>query len=384
MLYSYIAIQNNQIKRGLCFAKDEEELKLMASFNGIKIVKKKQIKLKTRMFNAEVFTIPFLKNIQILLQNRLNIIDTLEIIKNSFQNPEHIAVVSNIIYKIKMGNNLHIAFQILEEIKVLNKTFIAMIKTAENVATLPEVIQMILQTIEQQNQNHKKLIKELTYPICLCITIFSVVIFWIFNIIPTFLQALPAEVELNYCTRILLFFRSMFINHTIFVLCFICTIIVLFVYFRKQIFIKIPFINKIIRDKNVLNLMENISLMLKANMQLPEILHEVSNICFQNELTNISLMIMSGSDIATAFSKANIFSKQENAIIAAHCKIGELDTAFSTITALLKTSLDARITKLISLIPPCLIILFGVLLLVIISSAFVPLYSYITTIALGV
>ena len=375
LLCKFLHIEKNSIKHGFCFVDDATEFHLFAKEQNLSVIRFKLTKLRKSSFSAENFTIPFLQNLKSMLDSKISLIDALEIVQKSFTTIPHQAAISYIICKIKNGNKIHIALQILKKIGMFNEMYLTMIKMSESIAILPNVIEVILKDIIKKNTNKKILIKELSYPILLTGTVFAVIFFWIFNVLPTFIDSFEYGNNINCFAKFFIFVRNFCIIHNVFVLILLLFLILFVVKFGKIIILRIPIIMNIFRDIKIFELSSNITLMLSAKVQFVDVLKDVSELCFHKELTNAYIMLLSGKSISQTFDCVNIFNEQEKAIISSHSKIGDLQTAFATIRDFLQTSIKMRIARILSIISPILIIFLGLLLIIIISSMLLPLYN---------
>ena len=111
------------------------------------------------------FKLPFFKNLMQLTKNRLNLIESLKIIKTLFRNEEAQLIIETITEQIKSGKNLSMA--LLEFPRYFNKLTIKTIEISEKTAELSESIEKIVEHLEAQQNLKNKLKESVRYPIIL-------------------------------------------------------------------------------------------------------------------------------------------------------------------------------------------------------------------------
>jgi type II secretory pathway component PulF len=144
---------------------------------------------------------------------------------------------------------------------------------------------------------------------------------------------------------------------------------------RESLLKKIPVLSSLKRELFAMNFFSVIEVLIRERVHLIDCLECASDIGNRREISEIIEDLKNGSMLSTAMKKSKLFSDYEMSIIKTGENSGDLWPAFKTGSEFLKRKVSERTKKLISLIQPITILFMGLLLIVIVYSIIVPMYS---------
>lgn len=353
------------------FADASCELNAVCSNSNVTLISAKKQKPFIKSPDKE-FTIPFFRNLINLIKNQFNIIAALEITLKTFHNPESILIIEHIIDDIKSGASLSAA--ISKFARYFDNLTIKTIELAEKTAQLPEAISNVIEYLESNLKIRQKIRNAISYPVFLLCSVGFVFLFWIWVIVPKFAELFSEMgTALPFYTKLIIKLSNFLTNNTLYIVLFLAGGIALFRKRFKQIIFKIPVISKIKREIRISNFFKSMDIMLKAKINLIDCLRALRDSYPQTD--DIIKLIQSGNSFSKSLSKSRIFESFDTAIIETAEKSGCLNSAFQSIVSLSDNYIQRKLDELIKLIPTISICFIGLLLVLIVCSLVIPMYS---------
>ena len=367
------------VKIGFNFIENDTQLSQYLNDIGGTLISYKKISSKIRR-PIEEFTIPFFKNLYQLISNHLDLITSLGITSKLFQKEEGRLIVENIIQNIKSGTSFSEALSKFD--RYFDKLTLKIIEISEKTANLSDSLKNIISYLESESITKQKIKNSLRYPVILFFCVVFVMMFWVIFIVPKFAELFSdIGTELPFLTKCVVnlssFFEKNLLNIFIIISIFVFFIIKLLKDNRKleKILKNIPIIKDIKREIVVMNFFSAMSMMIKENVNLLDALECQGIIKNFPETKDILFYVRNGTNLTNSMRKCKIFNDYEISIIESGERSGDLWPAFKSASEMLRMKLNQRSEKIISLIPTITIIFIGVLLLVIVYSVIVPMYS---------
>lgn len=326
-----------------------------------------------------------------MLNAGINITQSLEVICMNTGNSKlrkGLKEINNDIYK-----GLNLSDSMGNQDKIFPSFFVEMIRAGEISGNLEEIIERLGDYYEGQNKIENKLKSSLVYPITLMVLSIVLVIFMLSFVFPLFYELLNSrEAILPLSTRILMHISSIINDHweTGFLL-----LIASFLgikaylktkkglYFKDNLKLKTPFINRIYKRIIAANFTKTLSLLLSSGIPLIKSLEisnrVINNTVIQSKFQTEILNIERGKDLASAIKSLGIFPS----VIDSMVKIGEESGALDQM--LLKTSkyydeeVGTSIEQFSKLIEPILMIFIGLIVGFIVISIVLPVFDIMYT-----
>ncbi|GHT88937.1 type II secretion system protein GspF [Alphaproteobacteria bacterium] len=374
-LYRYKVIDGfGRVRMGLCFSEDKCGLLDRLGHGFVVYVLDRRSKIRD---HVRTFSLMFFRNLSPLVSAKLDIISALNIVSNLFKDEEKKAIVDHISASISSGVPFSRALAVFD--KYFDKLVLKSIEISEETASLQENIQNIIEYLEAKTRFKTKIKTAMMYPMILLFVMLFVVVFWIVYIVPNFVDVFAdIGIELPLATKIIMVFRDFLVNKSWILAPVLGALYFVFklknINFR-EILGKIPIFRKHNRDLFVMRFFFSIAIMLKGKVNLVEALE-----CFSNDdnafnMRRVPETIRSGATLSCALRSVDFFHDHELAIIESGEKSGALWKSFETLANMLRAKIDNNMAKIINLMQPAVIIFIGSLLIFIIYSVLMPLYS---------
>ena len=324
------------------------------------------------------FVIPFFKNLQPLIENKINLVEALKILKQLFKDDDIIAIIQAILQNLSNG----VSFS--TSLKVFNQFFdnwcIKSIEISEKTADLPKTIKQVVHHIEEHEIFETKIKNSMKYPVMLIIFICTVFLFWFFFLIPQFSTLFQ---DINVTPPLISRFViscSDFATRNLYILLPTFSI----AYFVIAIYLK-RYKNFRFKDclfRTVTNTVQKYYFfnVMATLLQNKVNLIDALECCFDinPKISKILNDIKSGSSLQKALSKCSFLDEFDLSIVSTGEISGNLAFAFKTLSDLSKIKAESTIRKITSNIQPIVIIILGIVLIIFIIAMIVPLYSNIS------
>jgi type IV pilus assembly protein PilC len=334
----------------------------------------------------ENFTLPFLKNLARLIENNVELISALNIVERLFDKLEEKAIVCAIKCSIRDGKSLSKA--IADFPKFFNELTIKVIEIAEQTAGLTESLKNIINYLSVSKDTIKRLKNAIMYPIILLGFAIFIVVFWLIVVIPKFAEMfIDTGIELPFFTHCVLNISSFCTNSPVTLVVMLGFVALLLIAvcrskkYRRNLVKHIPVIRKIRREFVAMNFFYGTAIMLQEKVVLLEAIKSMATVDDDIYASRIDVFITNGNSLTNALRKCKVFKDYEISIIKTGEQSGDLQSAFKSVSDILKIKLQQKLERIIILIQPLTLITIGVLLILIIYSVILPMYS---TIELGI
>jgi type II secretory pathway component PulF len=313
----------------------------------------------------------------------LELLAALNIAWHLFGEPEFQAIIRSITNCIVEGFSFSKA--IAEFPRCFDNLTVKTIEIAEQTACLDRSLHSIIDFLSATESINKKLRRSMIYPAILFAFILIAIIFWLIFVIPRFSELFgDLGVELPMITRCVLSVSSFCNNHAIlFFLLFasICAVIIYPIHskrMRNKIIAFIPILKEINREMKVMTFFYGVALMLKEKVNLLDAMTTITGSDEKTEFNKLETYIRSGSTLSNAMKQCEIFKEYEISVIETGEKAGALSQAFQAAADMLNSHLRDKAARVVTLIQPVAISFIGILMIIIIYSMIVPMYSVST------
>jgi type IV pilus assembly protein PilC len=332
--------------------------------------------------HSETFTLPFLKGLLQLIENHLELVTAINITSQLFSDPESRAICVAIMGSINGGKSLSKA--VADFPRCFNILAVKIIEMAEQTARLPEALRGVISYISMSVDIRKRLKTAATYPLILFGFSMVIVIFWLLVVVPRFAEMfIETGVELPLLTSCVLSISSFCINHPFILIGMILFMVSSGVFvirstrLRKRVIKSLPIISNIRREFLVMNFFYGISIMLQEKINLLDAIRGVVNVGDDIDTGKLEALIRAGNSLANSMRSCEIFEDYEISIIETGERAGDLWPAFRSVSDMMNLRLQQKLEHIIGLIQPLTIIVIGFVLILIVCSIVLPMYSVI-------
>ncbi len=360
------------------FSKDIIKIKRIYQFKNI--FYKKKIK--------DVELLNLFSQLYIMLNAKILFMDAIEILlKNSYHKE-----IKNLLLAIKnainSGKEVHKA---LEEFRnIIDYEIIYFFKLGAKKGNLQDIVEAIRNILQQKYDNKKLIIAKLSYPMFVLISfilslimIFTIVIPKFEYIFTEYKMKLPLATKLLLSTKDFLFSYFLLVLISMIVFYYVFSFLYKnnkrFCFFLDSLILKIPFLGKLILMYELYNFFTSLNILLKAKYDFTFSLENsmllLKNKFLLDRITNINTQLKSGLDISTCFKNSNIFDGIVLSLIDTGVKSSSLNLTINEVVKIYEYNFNKSIKDFSSLIEPIFFISIMFLILWVILSIFVPLWS---------
>jgi type II secretory pathway component PulF len=379
-IYTYKAMdRSGQIIQKQHVAHDEHDLRLTLKADGFTVISiaKKGFGFSRR---GNEFTIQFLKHLRQLLSNRLDLMTSLEITARLFSKTEERAVVEYVIATIKSGCTLSSSLAKISD--CFDEFIVKTVEISEKTSRLTDALDGVIQYLEAKSDISRNVRNAMRYPIVLVCCVVCVMLFWLIAVVPKFAELfIDIGARLPLVTRAIIKVSAVLSEYWV---CAFTGLIVLGVTaflasknsevvdrLRKMI----PIVSTIRRETYAMNFLHAMGMMMREKIHLVEGLECISSMGNASKIRKIVLLVKGGSSLTHALKQSGLFNEHELSIIEAGEKSGDLWQAFKAGADMLKARIIHKTQKAVSMLQPITIVVIGGMLITIICSVIMPIYS---------
>ena len=342
----------------------------------------------TKKLNSEEISAAFFE-LNVMLQAKLSLYESLEILENGSKNRLLIEIISNMKKSLKNGTAIYLGLMSYE--KYLGDMVIAFFKIAHENGNMNTCVYTLSILLKQIDENKKNITQKLRYPAvllsCLLMSLFT-----IFNfVIPQFEFIFEQyNADLPFATITLLNTKNFLVNYFWIMLVFFLFFFILIMYkyrnnnlfsYKVDRFIiqHLPFLASLLFYMYLHRFFLCIKILLQANYKFQTCLVNASillkNKYLLDRISHINKAIQSGESIYDAFFDAALFNDLTLRLISTGEKSNELLLSVNEIEKIYADKLNEKIKLFSSLIEPIFIITIMLLIIWVILAVLVPLWG---------
>ena len=336
--------------------------------------------------------IDFSRQLATLIESGIAILTALQLLEGQAPGAALKKVIAGLIAELEEGNSLSQALG--KYPRSFSYTYCQVIRASEQAGNLEVGLRQIASYMEKQAATMKRLTRAMAYP-----TLVILMAIGVFTIMVT--VALPPMVglftslgaELPWTTKLVIAIANFLTNYKTYLLGGLLTLIISIVGYVRlpagkltmdRLMLKAPVVGSINIERNMCQICQAMSMMLKAGLQL----HQIMNIVIQTTrnrvihqaLQDVQDKLVQGNSLSQSMVAIRLFPQLLVEMTVVGEKTGNLDSTLATLTDFYEQRVDQKIDTLISMIEPALTVVVGVVVAFIALSMVTPLYSMIQTI----
>lgn len=382
--YKYIAydIKGRKCRGKKEFLNEKEFRKFLKSKRMI-LIQFEILKKNKKIYQGEILS--FTRELKIMLESRISIIEALKILGEQYENSAFGEIIFNIKKDILNGSSIGEAFRVYKNI--FGNFYVDLLYLGEISGKITENLERISINLELENKIRKKIIEALFYPCIVIVFSIVVIISLILYVLPNFVEMFnESETELPFITQILM---STSKNIYYIALLFICICIII-IFIKKKIkskmrnkydkfMMKIPIYSSVMIKNIIIRFSKNMALMMESGMLITEILElmkeSFDNSLVKKDIEDMKYSVISGKGIAEALKQLEIYSDKYQKMVIIGEESGELVNMFHKISQLCQEELENYIGKILILIEPVMITILGLILGTVIIAIYLPIFN---------
>ena len=394
-LYSYKAMDaTGKLVTGRLDARSEEDLDFRLQRMDLELTRLREIK-PSRWFGRRRITrkdlINFAVHMEQLLRAGISVMEGMEDIRNSAENPMFRGVVAAILADIEGGKSLSQA--LAAHPGAFDNVFVSLVRAGEESGHLDQVFRNIADALKWQDEIIAQSIRAVLYPGFVLLVVSSVVTFMMIYLVPRltgFLTGLGHEIPLH--TRLLIATSNAFVDYWYLI---VGVPVMLFVGYRVMYRIsplfrvaadrqklRVPVLGPILEKIALGRLANYFALTYRAGLGVMDCIalceDVVGNAWIRKGLVDAQQHLSEGQSISGAFDRAGLFP----ILVVRMLKVGEgtgaLDESLMNVSYFYERDVRESIERMQSLIEPTLTVVLGLILGWVMLSVLGPIYENIS------
>jgi type IV pilus assembly protein PilC len=380
MDYAYIAYtKEKKLVKGKVSAVNENEATAILKQGGYQVVNLRaessyfdMEKLWTRFSNVGIRDVLLLsRQLALLIQSGIDIVTSLELLRNQMTNPVLKTAVTDIINELKAGKTLAAAFS--KYPNIFPPMYSRAIAAGEQGGKLESTLRQMADFMEKTTETRKKVKNAMSYPVMLTIAAIIVILILTTFVLPSFVSLFSSfGAKLPITAEILFFIVGWFGQYGLFVIiALVAAVIGGLFYIRTangrykwdKFSLTIPVIGRIILLNELAYACRLTALLFQSGLPLPEILTLISqssnNKIIAEAFDGVKQELMRGEGLGRPMSHRKVFLPLMVQMVTVGEETGHLDMTLTTVAETYEVDADDRTKAAIGLISPVMTIVIG-------------------------
>ncbi|MBN2736565.1 MAG: type II secretion system F family protein [Spirochaetales bacterium] len=337
---------------------------------------------------SQAAVLEFTETLALLLNSKLSIKDALEVSRTIFNKGPVRELTFELTDRIKKGDSFHEALSRYP--KSFSPLFRGLVKIGEKIGSLEDIFPRLTQYLRDSKKVKDKLGNALTYPVMvLGFTIVGMIgmAFFIFPRIKSIFSSLGKGVSGQLDNSMQMVNVIFIIIGVIIGLAGLSFLIISILRNQKgeitktmdRLLLKIPIIGNITSVTESMNLLFAMETLITSSFSvedaLPESAKVLKNQYMIEALDRIRKKLIKGQDLSKAFLDEDAFPEKIGRWINIGEKGGTVDKVFGQLRFFYQDEIDKLTTRFMGVIEPALIVVVGLVVLFMIMTFFVPIFS---------
>jgi type IV pilus assembly protein PilC len=316
----------------------------------------------------------------------------LQLIEEQLTNRAFKTIVLSLAEKIQGGQSFSDA--IGHHPEAFSYSYCQIMKASEHLGNLESGLRQIADYMEQELKMRNSIMRALSYPVLLTAMAIGVFVLLVTMVLPQILSLFSSlDASLPWTTRMIIGLSQFFTDYRWPLLVLAASLVAaITVYVRlpagrlslDKLVLKFPVIGTIVIQRNMSRFCRTASMMLKAGLQLQDVMNVASqtagtNQVIVNALDEVREKLLEGQGLSRPMSENGLFPSTMVKMIAMGEQTGTIDSVMSTMAGFYEERVNLRLQALISMIEPTITIIMGLIVAFILVSILMPMYSVLTS-----
>ncbi len=396
--YKYKAMdEKGRIHNGQIEAMNIADLETRLNRLGFDLINYKESRLNVNTVFVKAIQkrdlITFCFHLEQTSQAGIPILDSLQDLRDSADNPRLVEVINVIIEDIKGGKTLSESMAQFKS--VFSGLFISLIRVGEQSGEMGQIFKKLGESLKFQDEQVSQTKKLLMYPAFVGIVVMAVVFFLMTYLVPELLKFVKmAGQELPLHTRALIFISNIFVNYWYIILLIpICIIFCLYIGVKASpdfhtrcdsIKLKLPIIGAILKKIILARLSNFFAIMYASGITIIDCIRMgeeiVDNRAMAEVMRQVGQRITDGKTLSDSFESIGLFPPLVLRMIRVGETTGALKESLLNVSYFYIRDVRESIEYLQAMIEPVMTIILGVTIAWIMFSVLGPVYDLITQI----
>ena len=397
MRFSYKAIKNDKIVTSGIEASTEIEVLNYLRKNAYTPISIRQNQPLFPQFNsifnkvAFVDIVDFTRQLAIMLNAGLTLVDCLAILEKQIAKEGMVAVIRSIQKEILSGNTLSRALQKYPE--HFSNLYIALVKSGEASGKMSDILLKLADNLEKQREFQSKIKGALTYPIVVFVGMIVIMFIMITFVMPKLLNLYKDfNIDLPLSTKILMAVSSFLVQFWPFMIAggFIASRFIRN-YLKTvrgkllldTIMLRLPIFGKVVSISSLVDSTRTLSILIGSGVSILDtlsiIIETTENSLYRNSFKNILKQVEKGVSLGDSFNNENLFPPILVQMVTVGEQTGSLDDTMMRISHYFDLEAETSIKTITTLIEPLILVVLGVGVGFLVISVITPIYNLTTS-----
>ncbi len=396
-LFQYKAIDaNGKFIRGSLDAGNIADLELRLEKMKLDLVTCEQKQPGADIFGRNKITrhdlINFSFHLEQLTRSGVPILEGLNDLRESEENPGFKDVISSVIEAIEGGSSFSQALAMYP--KVFDHVFTSLIKVGERSGQMAAVLGDITDTLKWQDEIIAKAKKAVTYPAVVGTLIFGVIMFLMIFIVPDLMKAIVGlGGEIPFASRALMATSNFIVKYWYLVVAtpIILVILLRYLYNTNSAFrfkmdgllLRIWMFGEVNEKIKVSRFTRYFALMFASGITVLDAINlsksVVSNAVLEDGIDRAWTQISEGGSISESFQNIGIFPPLVIRMLRVGESTGRMDESLKNVSYFFERDIDERMDKMEPMLQTALMVVIGAIMIWLITAVFGPMYDTIST-----
>ena len=330
----------------------------------------------------------FCDQIAMILNAGISPVEGISIMLEDTTTTEGREILGKIAEQVDAGQSFHTS---ISAAGVFPKYALDMIEIGEHSGRLEEVMHSLSAYYEREENISENIKSAVTYPFVIIGMMTIVILVLIIKVLPVFNQVfIQLGTEMTGFSRTLLNLGTTISNYALVFIIIIAMFVLLYfflaktpagqklwgIFCAKSIFTR-PIYDKIASGRFASGMALTMSSGLDTDQSLEMVSRLVDNAVMERKINDCRAQIAEGTGFSEALVKAGIFSSMYSRMITIGYKTGSVEKVMAKIASGYEEEVDTRMSHLISVLEPTLVIILSVVVCMILLSVMLPLMAVI-------
>lgn len=394
MQYQYKALKDTKIVTKKIEANDEKDVIDFLRKNGyfpieVKEAKSTELALFSHFFNKPSFNdiVDFTRQIAIMLNAGLTIVDSLDIIKKQVTKPSLKKLIEDIDKDIKSGSSFSTALQKYRGI--FSNLYIALVKSGEASGKLSDILLKLSDNLEKEREFKGKLKGAMIYPVLVISAMFVVMFIMITFVVPKLLNLYKDfNITLPITTQILITVSSFSAKFWPLIIGGVLLGISAFKKYAAtkagkrsidSFILRVPVINNVIKISSLVDATRTLSILIGSGVSILEgltiVIDTTDNSIFHDSFVNIKKKVEKGQSLGNSLQQEEIFPPILVQMALVGEQTGHLDDTLMRMSRYFEMESEIAIKALTTMIEPMILVFLGLGVGFLVLSVITPIYN---------
>ena len=335
--------------------------------------------------------VEFTRQLAIMLNAGLTLIDCFAIIEKQITKEGMLAVLRSIQKDVLSGNTFSKALQKYPQ--YFPNIYIALVKSGEASGKMSEILLKLADNLEKQREFEGKIKGALTYPVVVVVGMISIMFLMVTFVIPRLLGLYKDfKIDLPLSTKILIAVSSFLAQFWPLVILAVAGAVVLINRYIKTtpgkllmdtVMLQLPIFGKVLSISSLVDSTRTLSILVGAGVSILDtliiIVETTGNAVYRNAFANIAKEVERGVSLGNAFNNENIFPPILVQMVTVGEQTGNLDDTMMRVSHYFDLESETSIKTLTTLIEPLILVILGVGVGFLVISVITPIYNLTTS-----